>query len=104
MSRFAATVARRSAAMMRRLGESAVYTAPGGAPVPVMALIDRAVSVPDEYGVIAEYRCEIGLMVSDVGNAARGAVIDTGNPDDRWHLLEPIGNDGFETRWVATKA
>lgn len=70
----------------------------------VLAIIDRSVSVTDEYGVVAEHRCEIGLLVEDVGDVGRGTLVDTGQPDDRWQLLEPIGNDGFETRWTASRA
>lgn len=70
----------------------------------VHAIIDRSVSVPDEYGVIAERRCEIGLLVEEVGELGRGALVDTGQPNDRWQLLEPIGHDEVETRWAAGRA
>jgi len=69
----------------------------------VHAIIDRSVSVTDDYGVVMESRCEISLLVEDVGDVGRGALVDTGQPNDRWQLLEPLGNDGIETRWTAAR-
>lgn len=69
----------------------------------VLAIIDRNATVTDEYGIVLEARCEIGLLMEDVGDVGRGTLVDTGQPNDRWQLLEPIGNDGFETRWTASR-
>jgi hypothetical protein len=69
--------------------------------IAVPVILDRNASVTDEYGVVAERRCEVSLLMEDVGDVGRGTLVDTGLPNDRWQLLEPIGNDGFETRWTA---
>ena len=67
----------------------------------VHVIIDRNVSVTDDYGVVMESRCEISLLVEEVGDVGRGALVDTGQPNDQWRLLEPLGSDGIETRWTA---
>lgn len=67
-------------------------------------IIDRDATVTDDYGIVLESRCEIGMLVAEVGDVGRGTLVDTGKPDDAWRLLEPIGNDGHETRWTATRA
>ncbi|MBB3192050.1 hypothetical protein [Halomonas cerina] len=67
----------------------------------VQVILDRSANVTDDYGIVLEARCEVGLLMEDVGDVGRGTLVDTGQPNDRWQLLEPIGNDGFETRWTA---
>lgn len=82
---------------------SATYTPPGGSPLPARIDIDRSAKVLDDRGIVHEDRCEISVIVSEVGSGERGAVVDTGRPDDAWTLMEPIGNDGAEARWVAAR-
>lgn len=69
----------------------------------VRAIIDRNVSVTDDYGVVMEARCEISLLIAEVGDVGRGTLVDTGAPNDRWQLLEPLGDDGMESRWTAAR-
>jgi hypothetical protein len=83
---------------------SATYTPPGGSPVPARIDIDRSAKVLDDRGIVHEDRCEVSVIVAEVGPGERGAEVDTGRPDDVWVLLEPIGNDGWESRWVASRA
>lgn len=80
------------------------YTPPQGETVPTRIDIDRSAKVIDEQGIVHEDRCEISLIVADTGSGQRGAEIDTGRPDDAWILVEPIGNDGWESRWTAIRA
>jgi len=82
---------------------AATYTAPDGWPTPTRIDIDRAAKVIDERGIVHEDRCEISLIVDEVGEGVRGAQVDMGNPDDVWTLMEPIGSDGYESRWVAVR-
>lgn len=71
--------------------------------VPARIIIDRDATITDNFGIVLESRCEIGLLISEVGDVSRGTVVDTGKTDDVWVLLDPIGNDGYETRWTATQ-
>lgn len=82
----------------------ATYTPPGGVSTPVHIDIDRSAQQLDERGLVMEDRCEISLIVSEIGEGERGARVDTGRSDDAWRLQEPIGNDGWESRWTATRS
>jgi hypothetical protein len=82
---------------------SATYTPPGGSPVSTRIDIDRSAKVLDDRGIVHEDRCEVSVIVAEVGPGERGAAVDTGRPDDAWTLMEPIGNDGAESRWVASR-
>jgi hypothetical protein len=83
---------------------SATYTPPSGVGVSARIDIDRSAKVVDERGFVQEDRCEVSLIVSEVGPGERGAEVDTGRPGDVWLLLEPIGNDGWEARWIAGRS
>lgn len=83
---------------------AATYKPPGGLTYPARIDIDRSARVMDDRGVLIEDRCEISLIVSEVGEGTRGAKVDTGRTNDAWILQEPIGNDGWESRWIATRA
>ena len=65
------------------------------------AIVSRAAVVRDERGVFVESRCEISLLISESGPGARGTVVDTGKPNDRWELQSLLYNDGIETGWTA---
>lgn len=82
---------------------SATYTPPGGVAQEVRIDIDRSAKVLDDQGVVHEDRCEISLIVAEAGPGERGAEVDTGRPDDVWILMEPIGNDSWESRWTAVR-
>ncbi|MHC9036685.1 head-tail joining protein [Cobetia marina] len=85
------------------LSVPATVTPRGGAPIPTRIIIDRDATITDDFGIVLESRCEIGVLTEEVGRVDRGTLIDTGKPDDRWTLLEPIGDDGFEQRWTASR-
>jgi hypothetical protein len=81
----------------------ATYQAPGESVTSVNIDIDRSAKVMDDRGVVYEDRCEISIIVEEVGEGERGARVDTGRPDDAWILMDPIGNDGYEARWIAVR-
>lgn len=85
--------------LFERLGVPATITVPGSLPKQATVVIERNAEVTDARGIVLETRCEIGLNVAEVGEGDRGVVIETGR--DCWILLEPIGSDGLESRWVA---
>ncbi|MGY3728016.1 MULTISPECIES: hypothetical protein [Cobetia] len=85
------------------LSVPATVTPRGGTSISTSIIIDRDATITDDYGIVLESRCEVGVLTEAVGRVERGAVIDTGKPDDRWMLIEPIGDDGFEQRWTATR-
>ena len=91
-------------ALFDHLSVPALVTHPGDLSQEARIIIDRNATITDEYGAVLESRCEIGLEVCQVGGGDRGTLVDTGKPDDQWRLLEPIGNDGWESRWTAGKA
>lgn len=96
--------ARANRAQFKHVGVDATVTVPGGLSQDTRILIDRNAAVYDEYGIAIDSRCEISLFVEDTGDGTRGTLADTGKPGDCWRLLEPIGNDGLESRWTAAKA
>ena len=80
------------------------YRPPGNSVQPARIDIDRSAQVLDARGIVMEDRCEISLIVAEVGEGERGAkVAAAAFPGEVWILLEPIGNDGAESRWVATR-
>lgn len=85
-------------------GVDASVRHPGEAAAQSRVLIDRAVEVRDSSGAFVESRCEITLLVHDVGAGRRGTVVDTGSENDRWELKAPLYNDGYASGWIATKA
>lgn len=94
-----------NAVAFERLGVSANVTHPGQAPLEgARVIIDRNATVTDDFGIVLESRCEIGLEVSQVGEGSRGTLVDILQPAESWRLLEPIGNDGLEDRWTAGRA
>ena len=83
----------------------ATYKPLVGAQIPTRIDIDRSALVLDARGIVMEDRCEVGLIVAEVGEGERGAqVVAEAFPTETWVLMEPIGNDGSESRWVATGA
>lgn len=105
MNAFDAEVREGSREIFLEIATLATVTTPGVAPAPGRhAVIDRNAAVTDDYGVVLEHRCEISLLTEEVGQAGRGTLVETTAPIERWQLLEPVMDDGFETRWTAAKA
>lgn len=96
--------------MFSKLGVQARVMHPDADWIDTTVLIDRDAKIAFEDAGVIEGRCEIGLMISEVGTGHRGTLVETESPLDplaaleSWRLLEPIGNDGFESRWLATDA
>ncbi|MEM1113275.1 MAG: hypothetical protein AAGI11_15290 [Pseudomonadota bacterium] len=78
---------------------SILYPGDGRISIESRIIIDRNVELTDDFGVVFESRCEISLNVLEVGSGERGTIVDTGK--DAWVLLQPIGDDGLESRWTA---
>ena len=91
-----------NARLFERLGVPATLAVPGSLPKPTTIVIERQAEVTDARGIVHERRCEVGLLVAEVGEGSRGMKVTTER--DCWVLLEPIGSDGMESRWVAGRA
>lgn len=88
-----------NARLFERLGVAATVTTPGHLPRQTTIVIERNAEVSDARGIVLERRCEIGLLVAEVGEGDRGVSVRVAN--ECWVLLEPIGSDGLESRWIA---
>ena len=88
------------------LSVPATVTHPGELSKSTRVVIDRDVAITDEFGIVMETRCEIGLEMPVAGDGERGSLvkIKTQYVDELWKLLEPIGSDGQEARWTAAPA
>lgn len=79
------------------LADSATYTAPGGAPVPVDVLVDRSIQQwGDEVMPVAAFDVAISLQLAQVSPRAGGLVHVDG---EVWKLEAKLSDDGSLQKW-----
>lgn len=82
------------------LGATVTYTASGGSPVAVTAIIDHDVTPAELIGLeVTDADVIVSLLCSEVVDAKAGAVVDYNGKV--YTLRRRLMDDGIETRYIA---